>query len=84
MKVEVGQRIDQKRNKGWLRGLGKERSERIEKGSRKRVEKERKAKEKLRRQFEEGLKFTWISNTRKPQVHFMMKSFIFLQVTSIT
>ena len=42
MKLEVfvlgGQRIDQKRKKGWWRG----RRERIEKGSRERVEIERK------------------------------------------
>ena len=42
MKLEVfflgGQRIDQKRNKGWGRG----RRERIEKGSRERIEIERK------------------------------------------
>ena len=42
MKLEVvflgGQRIDQKRNKGWGRG----RRERIEKGSRERIEVERK------------------------------------------
>ena len=54
------------------------RRERIEKGSRERIEKERKEKE-TRRQFEEeeGLKeinnFTCKSNTRKSQVHFMMK-----------
>ena len=42
MKIEVfilgGQRIDQKRKKGWWRG----RRERIEKGSRERIEIERK------------------------------------------
>ena len=44
MKLEVcilklgGQRIDQKRKKGWWRGRG----ERIEKGSRERIEIERK------------------------------------------
>ena len=42
MKLEVfifgGQRIDQKRKKGWWRG----RRERIENGSRERIEKERK------------------------------------------
>ena len=45
MKFEVfilgGQRIDQKRNKGWWRG----RRERIEKGSRERIEKREKGTE---------------------------------------
>ena len=47
MKIEVfilgGQRIDQKINKGWWRGRG--RGERIEKGSRARIEIERKKTE---------------------------------------
>ena len=49
MKLEVsilgGQRIDQKRKKGWDGGEGEERGmrrERIEKGSRERIEIERK------------------------------------------
>ena len=45
MKLEViilgGQRIDQKRKKGWWRG----RRERIEKGSRERIEKRQKGTE---------------------------------------
>ena len=54
MKLEVfilgGQRIDQKRKKGWWRG----RRERIEKGSRERIEIERKeTKGNLSQQFEE-------------------------------
>ena len=67
--------------------MRKGRRERIEKGSREIIENERKerkekVKRELRRQFEEeeGLKeinsFTWTSNTRKSQVHFMMRPFV--------
>ena len=49
MKLEVfilgGQKIDQKRKKGWLGEMRKGRKERIEKGSRERIEIERKEKE---------------------------------------
>ena len=46
-----GQRIDQKRKKGWWRG----RRERIEKGSRERIEiaREKRDKRELSKQFEE-------------------------------
>ena len=54
MKLEVfilgGQRIDQKRKKGWWRG----RRERIEKGSRERIEKERKE-----------TKGNWVNNLKR-------------------
>ena len=54
----------------------------MRKGRRERIEKERIKRKRQKGQFEEeeGLKeinkFTWTSNTRKSQVHFMMKSFI--------
>ena len=47
MKIEVfifgGQRIDQKRKKGWWKG----KRERIEKGSRERIEREKRDKREL-------------------------------------